>query len=201
MASGLRIAVADDEPLIRRFYEDILPDMGHTVAGAAEDGRRLVELCRQTQPDLVITDIKMPELDGIDAAIEIMRERPVPVLLVSAFHDDDLSARAEASQVMGYLVKPVERAQLEPAIRLAHSRFGKIDSLERETARLRQALEDRKLIEKAKGVLMRTAKLPEDAAMRKMQKMASDTNRKLIVVAQMIVDAAPALELLNDSGN
>lgn len=200
MASGLRIAVADDEPLIRRFFEDVLPDMGHTVVAAAENGQRLVAVCHETQPDLVITDIKMPGMDGIDAAIEIMRERPVPVLLVSAFHDDDLSARAEASQVMGYLVKPVERAQLEPAIRLAHSRFGKIDSLERETVRLRQALEDRKLIEKAKGILMRTANLAEDAAMRKLQKMASDTNRKLIVVAQMIVDAAPTLDLLNERG-
>ncbi|MEX2187624.1 MAG: response regulator [Pirellulales bacterium] len=200
MASGLKIAVADDEPLIRRFFEDVLPDMGHTVVGAAENGRQLVELCRRTPPDLVIADIKMPEMDGIEAAIEIMRERAVPVLLVSAFHDDDLSARAEASQVMGYLVKPVDRAQLELAIRLARSRFEKIESLERETVRLRQALEDRKLIEKAKGVLMRTANLAEDAAMRKMQKMASDSNRKLTAVAQMIVDAGPTLDLLRDKG-
>jgi response regulator NasT len=200
MPNGLNIAVADDEPFIRRFFADVLPDMGHVVVAAAENGRQLVELCRQTQPDLVITDIKMPVLDGIDAAIEIIRERPVPVLLVSAFHDDDLSARAESSQVMGYLVKPVDRAQLDPAIRLARSRFDKIESLERETARLRQALEDRKLIEKAKGILMRTASLAEDAAMRKMQQMASDTNRKLTAVAQMIIDAAPMLDLLRDKG-
>jgi response regulator NasT len=199
MPAGLNIAIADDEPLIRRFFEDVLPDLGHTVVASAENGRQLVELCRQTQPDLVITDIKMPELDGIDAAIEIIRERPVPVLLVSAFHDDDLSARAEASQVMGYLVKPIERAQLEPAIRLARSRFEKIHALERETARLRQALEDRKLIEKAKGILMRTANLAEEAAMRKLQRMASDSNRKLTAVAQMVVDAGPALDLLRNN--
>lgn len=200
MSAGLKIAVADDEPLIRRFFEDVLPDMGHTVVASAENGRQLVELCRQAQPDLVITDIKMPELDGIDAAVQILRERPVPVLLVSAFHDDDLSARAEASQVMGYLVKPIDKAQLEPAIRLARSRFEKIHSLEQEAARLRQALEDRKLIEKAKGILMRTSNLAEDAAMRKLQRMASDSNRKLTAVAQMIVDAGPTLDLMRDKG-
>jgi len=196
---SLRIAVADDEPLIRRFFEEMLPDMGHTVVAVAKDGRELVELCRQTEPDLVITDIKMPEMDGIDAALAITSERPTPILLVSAYHDADLLARAEASKAMAYLVKPVERAQLETAIRIARSRFEQIASLEREAVELRQALEDRKAIEKAKGILMRTANLSEEAAMRRMQKMSCDTNRKLIVVAKMILDAAPTLDLLRGS--
>jgi response regulator NasT len=195
MTIELRIAIADDEPLIRRYFAEILPDMGHVVVAVAENGRQLVELCRQTQPDLVISDIRMPLLDGIDAAIEITGERPVPIILVSAYHDPDLIERAEATRAMAYLVKPIERADLETAIAIARRRFSQIESLASETADLRRRLEERKLIEQAKGVLMEKAGLTEAEAHRRLQKTACDTNRKLVEVARMVLSAEPALNL------
>ena len=101
MSEPLRIAVADDEPDMRDYFVKILPRLGHQVVAQARDGRELLEQCRATHPDLVITDIKMPEMDGIDAATMIYKENPVPVILVSAFHDADLIERAEADHIMG----------------------------------------------------------------------------------------------------
>src|SRR5687768_11647358 len=106
MTTSFRIVVADDEPEMRDFFEKMLPRFGHQVVAVAENGRQLVERCRQLKPDLVITDIKMPELDGIEASSQVCRERAVPVILVSAYHDPELIARAEADHVVAYLVKP-----------------------------------------------------------------------------------------------
>jgi two-component system, response regulator PdtaR len=195
MSTSLRIAIADDEPLIRRYFVDILPDMGHTVVASAENGRELVEKCRATKPDLVISDVRMPQLDGIDAAIEISQELAVPIILVSGYHDPDLIERAEATRVMAYLVKPIERADLETAIAIARKRFSQIESLSNETAELRRRLEERKLIEQAKGVLMEKAGLSEAEAHRRLQKTACDSNRKLVDIAKMILTAEPALGL------
>ena len=116
MTRPLRIIVADDEPDMRDYFRKILPRLGHQVLAAAETGRDLVELCRKGGPDLVITDIKMPDMDGIDAATLLYQERPVPVILVSAYHEPDLIARAEADHILGYLVKPIKQSDLEPAI-------------------------------------------------------------------------------------
>src|SRR5438067_8576632 len=104
MNRALRIAVADDERDLRDFFREFLPPLGHTVVGTAATGAELVALCRAERPDLVITDIKMPDMDGIDAAAAVCREHPVPVILVSAYHDQDLLARAEADHVLAYLV-------------------------------------------------------------------------------------------------
>ena len=161
MSRSLRIAVADDEPDMREYFQKILPRLGHEVVAVAENGRELVEQCRAAQPDLVITDIKMPDMDGIDAAAQIYRERPVPVILVSAYHDAEFIRRAEADHIMAYLVKPIKQADLEPAIALAMRRFEQFQALRREAADLRQALEDRKVIERAKGLLMKKAGLDE----------------------------------------
>jgi AmiR/NasT family two-component response regulator len=143
MTQPLRIVVADDEPDMRDYFRKILPRLGHAVAAVAENGTELVARCRELRPDLVITDIKMPDLDGIDAAAAICRDRPVPVILVSAFHDPELIGRAEADHVMGYLVKPIKQADLPPAIGLALRRFEQLQALRQEAADLRQALEDR----------------------------------------------------------
>lgn len=123
MNASLRIVVADDEPDMREYLQKLLPRLGHQVVGAADDGRTLIELCRTQRPDLVVTDIKMPNVDGIDAAEQIYRERPVPILLVSAYHDAELIARAEADHVLGYLVKPINPAELGLAIVQAVHRF------------------------------------------------------------------------------
>jgi two-component system, response regulator PdtaR len=135
MSTSLRIAVADDEEDMRDYFRKCLKRLGHQVVAVAQSGRELVELCRAVRPDLVITDIKMPELDGIDAAVAIYRERPVPVILVSAYHDAALSERAEADHVLGYLVKPIKQADLETVVALARRRFEQFEALRQEAAR------------------------------------------------------------------
>jgi response regulator NasT len=194
MNQSLRIIVADDEPDMREYFQKSLARLGHKVVAACENGRDLVEKCRLHKPDLVITDIKMPELDGIDAAGVIYKDRPVPVILVSAYHDSQLLARAEADHVLGYLVKPIKQADLEPVIMLSLRRFEQFEALRREAADLRQALEDRKVIERAKGLLMKKSGLEEQEAFRRLQKLASEKSRKLVEIAQMILLAEEALQ-------
>lgn len=194
MSETLRIAVADDEADMRDYFQRILPLLGHQVVGAAATGKELVRLCAKVEPDLVITDIKMPDLDGIDAAVEICRENTIPVILVSAYHDADLIERAAADHILAYLVKPIKQADLEPAIALAMRRFAQFQTLRQEATDLRQALADRKIIERAKGVLMKRANLDEHDAFRRLQKLASEKNKKLIEIATMIVTADEALQ-------
>jgi response regulator NasT len=194
MNPSLRIAVADDEPDMRDYFKKSLSRLGHQVVAVGQTGRELIELCRAAHPDLVITDIKMPDMDGIDAAIRLYQERPVPVILVSAFSDSELIARAEADHILGYLVKPIKQADLEPVIALAMRRFEQFEALRREAADLRQALEDRKIIERAKGILMKRGPLDEQEAFRRLQKLASEKSRKLIDIAQMVLVAEEAVQ-------
>ncbi len=201
MKQSLRIAVADDEPDMREYFSKSLSRMGHQVVAVAQNGRELVEQCRALGPDLVITDIKMPDLDGIDAARQIYEDRPVPVILVSAYHDATLIERAEADHVIGYLVKPIKQADLVPAIAIAMRRFEQFQALRQEATDLRQALADRKLIEQAKGILMKKAKLDEAEAFRRLQKLASDKNRKLVEIASMILTAEEALQYPRQESN
>jgi response regulator NasT len=164
------------------------------VVAEAATGRQLVEMCQVHKPDLVITDIKMPDLDGIDAATQIYKERPLPVILVSAFHDAELIARAEADHILGYLVKPIKQADLGPTIALAIRRFEQFEALRKEAADLRQALEDRKVIERAKGILMKRGGLEEQEAFRRLQKMASERSQKLVEIARMVVVTEQVLQ-------
>ena len=136
----------------------------------------------------------MPDMDGIDAAAQIYRKEAIPVILVSAYHDAEFIRRAEADHIMAYLVKPIKQADLEPAIGIAMRRFEQFQALRKETTDLKQALEDRKIIEKAKGILMKKAGLDEHDAFRRLQKLASDKNRKLVEIAQIILTAEEALE-------
>jgi AmiR/NasT family two-component response regulator len=139
MNPSLRIAIADDEPDMRDYFQQVLGRLGHTVVAIARNGQELVDLCRAKKPDLIITDIKMPEMDGIAAAIQIYKERPTPVILVSAFNDANLIERAETDHVVGYLVKPVKQADLAPTIALAVRRFAQISTLRQEAVDLKQA--------------------------------------------------------------
>lgn len=193
MASRLRIAVADDEPDMQEYLEKVLTRMGHQVVAVAENGRQLVDLCQTTQPELVISDINMPLLDGIEAATEIFRQNEIPFILVSAYHDSELVERAESDHVMAYLIKPIKQADLEPAIAIAMRRFAQFKELRKEAADLRQALADRKTIERAKGIVMNNAGVDEPSAFRRLQKLASDKNLKLVDVAVQILNAAEAL--------
>lgn len=193
MATGLRIAVADDEPEMRDFFEKVLPRYGHQVVAVAENGTQLVDCCLRTEPDLIITDINMPGLDGIEACGQICKERAVPVILVSAYHDPALIARAEADHVLAYLVKPIGLADLQPAIAIAMRRFSELNALQKECSDLRQALSDRKVIERAKGLLMKLASIDEKEAFQRLQQLASDKNQKLIDAAQSILAVEKAI--------
>ncbi len=192
MTRSLRIAVADDEPDMQDYFRTILPRLGHAVVSVARTGQELVENCVASHPDLVITDIKMPDMDGIQAAVEIYKKVTVPVILVSAHHDPEFIRRAEANHILAYLVKPIKQSDLEPAIGIAMRRFEQFQALRKETTDLKQALEDRKIIERAKGLMMKKTDLGEADAFKRLQKLASDKNKKLIEIAQMILTAEEA---------
>ena len=186
MNRSLRISVADDEPDMREYFRKMLSHLGHEVVSAACHGREF-------QPDLVITDIVMPELDGIEAASQLYQERPVPIIVVSGHHDAEFVERAETAHILAYLVKPIKLTDLQPAIGIAVRRFEQFQAVHQEAHDLRQALEDRKLIEKAKGILMKRADLDEQQAFRRLQKLASEKNRKLVDIAHAIITAEEAM--------
>jgi two-component system, response regulator PdtaR len=192
----LNIAVADDEREMREFFQEVLTHLGHHVVASADNGRQLIEQCRATHPDLVITDIKMPDLDGFEAVAALNRERQVPVILVTAHPDVDFLARAGEGHVMAYLTKPIKPVDLQAAIGLAVMRFEQFQRLSQEAASLRQALEDRKNVERAKGILMKRLRLEEPEAFRRLRKLASDTNRKLVEVAATIMAADEVFQAL-----
>jgi response regulator NasT len=198
LITGLRIAVADDEREMRQFFQELLPQMGHKVVAAAETGRQLVERCDAAQPDLIITDIKMPDLDGIEAAAQANRHREVPVVLVSAHHEGELLMRSGAEYIMAYLVKPVKPADLQAAITLAVARFEQYQRVRAEAASLRQALEDRKLIEQAKGVVMLRLRIDEPEAYRRMRHLSSHRNCKLVELSHMVIEAESIFQSLED---
>lgn len=192
MGRSLRIAIAEDEPDMQEYLCTILPHMGHSVCSVASTGRELVEQVLGGSPELVITDIKMPVLDGIEAARQIYEQMPLPIILVSAHYERELLRRVEEDFIQAYLVKPIKQEELAPAIALANRRFEQFQALRKEAASLRQALEDRKQIEKAKGILMKKTSLDEDQAFRRMQKLASEKNLKLLEIARSILMAEEA---------
>ncbi len=192
MSRSLRIAVAEDDPNLMVYYRDALSRLGHVVTATARTGTELIEQCRLSQPELILTDIQMPDLDGIEAAARISQERPIPVILVSGYHDADYIRRAQESHVLAYLIKPVQDADLATAIAIAVGRFEEFQTLRREAADLRQALADRKVIEQAKGVLMKRTGLDEQGAFGRMRKLAMDQNLRLVDIAHMILTAEQA---------
>ena len=192
-ARTLRVVIAEDDRDMRGFYSLVLPQLGHEVVGSAKNGNELIEICRRVEPDLVIADIAMPGMDGIEATEVVYKERPVAVVLVSAHHDNHLIQRAQVSHVMSYLVKPVTDADLETCLAIAVERFEQFQAVMQEAHDLRQALNDRKLIERAKGIVMQAANITEAEAFRRLQKMSWDRNIKMAEVAQSIVTAALAM--------
>jgi two-component system, response regulator PdtaR len=194
VTNSLRIAVADDERRMRDYYQDTLTVLGHQVTCVAQTGRELVQYCRLARPDLIITDIRMPDMDGIDAIGELGQEDPIPAILVSAYHDDDLFERSKVGHVLAYLVKPIKQADLEAAIAIAMQRFEQFRALGKEAGELRQLLEDRKLIERAKGVLMKRTGLDEEGAFLRLQRLARESSQKMVEVAQMILRAEVAFQ-------
>jgi response regulator NasT len=189
LPAGLRVAVADDERDTRQFLQEILQRLGHQVVCTAATGRELVEACRATPPDVVITDIKMPDMDGIDAVATIGKERPVPTVLVTAYSDPETVARAGPDEAQAFLVKPIKPSDIGPAVALALRRFEQTRAMRKEADDLRQSLEDRKLIERAKGIVIRRLGADEAEAFRRMRKLSSDRNLKLVEVARSVLKA------------
>jgi AmiR/NasT family two-component response regulator len=196
MSKGLKIAVADDERDMREYLHEVLPRLGHEVVAMAENGRQLAEQCKAARPDLVITDIKMPDMDGIETSVAVNRERQTPVILVSAHHDAETLTRLGIDHIMGYLVKPVSEADLKAAITMAMLRFQHFLAMLKENSDLRQTLEDRKLIEKAKGIIMKRLRVDEEEAFRRVRKFASNQNLKLVAVSRVIAEAGEVFQQL-----
>ncbi len=182
-----RIIIADDESLIRMDLREMLTNLGYLVVGEAGDGRSAVNLARELRPDIVIMDIKMPDMDGIEAARILTEERIAPVLLLSAYSQQELVQRAREAGVAGYLVKPFRESDLAPAIEVALARFTEFRALEREVGDLKEALETRKLVERAKGILMDTQGLSEAEAFRRIQKMSMNNRKPMKAVAEAII--------------
>jgi response regulator NasT len=185
----LRILIADDESLRVMSLRGQLEALGHKVIAEASNGKEAVRLAEELRPDLAILDIKMPEMDGIEAARQITAARPIPIILLTAYSERELAERAASANVSAYLMKPVSEQDLLPAIALAVSRFKEFQALHQEVDDLREALETRKLIERAKGILMRRLNLTEEEAFRRMQRRSQNENKKLGEIAQAIITA------------
>jgi two-component system, response regulator PdtaR len=196
MTAALKIVVADDDATFVKFCQETLSTLGHQVVATASTGAGLVATCLQAPPDLVITDIMMPDMDGIEAARQIYQKTAMPFILVTGFQDPEFLERAAASYVLAYLIKPIKVTDLQPAISIAVRRFGEFQHLRQESSDLRQALQERKIIERAKGILMQRAGLDEAAAFARMQKMARDSNRKLVHMAEVFLTADEAFQKL-----
>ncbi|MGA9870167.1 MAG: response regulator [Rhodococcus sp. (in: high G+C Gram-positive bacteria)] len=185
---ALRVVVAEDESLIRLDLVEMLREEGYEVVGEAADGQRAVDLAIELRPDLVIMDVKMPRRDGIDAASEIAEKRIAPVVILTAFSQRELVEKARDAGAMAYLVKPFSKADLMPAVELAASRHSEIGALESEIADLQERLETRKLIERAKGMLMTSQSLSEPEAFKWIQRAAMDRRTTMKAVAEVIID-------------
>jgi two-component system, response regulator PdtaR len=188
MKPTLRVVVAEDEALIRLDLVEMLTEAGYDVVGQAGDGEAAIELTEKEKPDLVVMDVKMPKLDGISAAERIAKQRIAPVVILTAFSQRDLVERARDAGAMAYLTKPFTIEDLMPAIELAVSRFQEIKQLDAEVTDLQDQLKARKLIEKAKGLLMTNLQISEPEAFKWMQKTAMDKRRSMTDVAQLVLD-------------
>jgi two-component system, response regulator PdtaR len=182
-----RLIVADDELITREDLKEALEGLGYLVVGTAGDGKSAVNLARQLRPDAIIMDIRMPDMDGIDAAKILTEERIAPVVLVSGHTDKQLVQRAQAAGVVAYITKPYRPNDLPPAIEVGIARFQEFESLREENRTIKETLETRKLVDRAKGILMVTQGLNEADAFRKIQKMSMDTRRPMKDIAQALI--------------
>ncbi|MGQ9488054.1 MAG: ANTAR domain-containing response regulator [Armatimonadota bacterium] len=190
MSNGvLRVLIADDEPIIRLDLKNMLESLGYEVIAEAGDGVSAVEAARTLKPDVAILDIKMPGMDGIDAANLLNSEKIAPAVLLTAFSDLDLINRAKEAGVFAYLVKPFRESDLRPAIEIAISRYKEFLALEEEVTELEDKLETRKLVERAKGILMDQYGLKEQEAFRRIQLQSMNTRKSMKEIAEAIIIA------------
>jgi two-component system, response regulator PdtaR len=183
----MRILVAEDETIIRIDLCNLLERAGFEVCGEARDGVEAVELARSAEPDLAVLDVKMPRLDGIEAARRILEERPIPIVMLTAYGQEELVSRALEAGVFGYLVKPFREQDLLPAIRTARARHDELLALREQADSLAEALASRKSIERAKGLLMERESLSEEEAFARLRKASQVSGRPMRVVAEALI--------------
>jgi len=183
----IRLVIADDESIIRMNLKETLVGIGYLVVGEAGDGVSVINLARELKPDLVLMDIKMPKLDGIQAAKILTEEKIAPVLLLTAYSDRELVERAKEAGVVNYIVKPFRDAELLPAIEIAMARYQEFLEMDKQITDLKETLDTRKLVERAKGILMDTQGLKEAEAFRKIQQLSMNTRKSMKEIAQAIL--------------
>jgi response regulator NasT len=197
---NLKILAVEDEGLVAAALTAHLGTLGHVVVGLAKDGQEAVECASKLGPDLIIMDVRIPIMDGIETSRTILGRKPIPIVLLTAFADESLARRAGEAGVMAYLVKPADRKQLSSTIEVALARFEELDALRREVRDLKGALETRKVVEQAKGVLMNRLKLSEGEAFRRMQQTSRNTRTGLKEVAATILKAEELLAPFEEKG-
>src|SRR5881409_2358930 len=183
----MRVLIAEDETIIRLDLRALLERAGFEVCAEARDGEEAVELARSEQPDVAVLDVKMPKLDGIEAARRILDERPIPIVMLTAYGQDELVQRAAEAGVFGYLVKPFREQDLLPAIRTARARHEELSALREEAESLGEALAARKSIERAKGLLMAKEGLTEQEAFERLRRASQLAGRPMKVVAEALI--------------
>ena len=190
---SLKILIADDETLITMSLSTMLENMGHRMIARARTGLEAVEKAKELSPDLILMDIKMEDMDGLEASRQILAQQPVPIIILTAYSQMDLIEKADEVGVSGYLVKPVSENDLLPAITLARSRFKQFRTLEHELGDLKEALKARKLIEQAKGILMEKEGIQEAEAFRRIQQQSRNQNIPMAKLAEAIITASKLL--------
>ena len=183
----MRVLIAEDETIIRLDVRALLERAGHEVVAEARDGQEAVALAAEHAPDLIVMDVRMPHMDGIEAAREISRARPVPIVMLTAYAEADLVARASEAGAFGYLVKPFREVDLLPAIDTARARFDELAALRAEAADLAEALASRKAVERAKGILMERDGIDEAEAFRRIRAASQKTGKPMRVVADALI--------------
>lgn len=191
--SATRILIAEDNDLVSLTLEEQLKGLGYEVIGIARSGTEAISLANRLSPDLIIMDIRMPEMEGTEAAAHIRDHRPVPIIMLTAYADKETIRKAEAAGALAYLVKPVNENELPPAIDIALARFKELEKLRAEVVELQESLEARKLIERAKGILMQRLGLSERDAYERLRQRARDKRTKMKDIAQAIIEAEELL--------
>jgi AmiR/NasT family two-component response regulator len=188
-----RVLICEDEGLTALRLKKALTSLGYEVAGEAKNGEEAVALAAQLKPDAILMDIRMPKLDGIAATEQIMSARPTAIVMITAYSERELVDAAVRAGASGYLVKPVSDEQIEPALAVALNRFAELRDLNGELSDLKEALEARKVVERAKGILMRRLQMPEDEAYQRLQKLSRDRRQTLKQTAEQVLAAADLL--------
>ncbi|OGP38510.1 MAG: hypothetical protein A2X93_04275 [Deltaproteobacteria bacterium GWC2_56_8] len=185
-----KVLIAEDNPKTRLFLKNQLELLGYEVICAVSNGQAAVDKVAELNPNLVIMDVKMPEMDGIDAARAITARGPVPIILITGLSSDEIAIKAIEAGVFAYLVKPVTKKQLDPAIKLAMARYSEFKSLKVEVDDLKGAIETRKLVERAKGILMKRCNISEEEAFKLLQSHSQKENKKMREIADNIITAS-----------